>query len=180
MKQILSRLFFWISALSFLFDADPLYGMSKDQAIGRCRERLTAMVSKSDLLPDNHNKTCFFDASRRAEATLTKLQQSSTPAEIYELSSKCHGALRTMEWLISEYGKAEQEQLAQAPKVMPAQMVQATKDTIVAPIKKEQVNPTVKSVGQIKESKKHPHKKNVKLPAKKLGSHKGAKKAKAI
>lgn len=107
MNPLLKRLFFWLTIISLLLDVDYLHGLSKDQAIIRCRDRLTSLTSSSNILPNDHHRACFLDASKRVEEVIVKLQQTSTANEIYELSSKCHGALHAMEWLLSEYGNTK-------------------------------------------------------------------------
>lgn len=99
------KMFLALLTSTFLLSHMDVAAMSKEQAMQRCQERFEKLNPQSSNLPDNHNKASFFDASRHVEGLLQKLKASTNPSEIYEISSQCHSAMRTMEWFITTYAQ---------------------------------------------------------------------------
>jgi hypothetical protein len=103
---LLKRVFLTLlGALGTLFlDADPAYGLSKEEALKRCDARIAALEQQKDRFGDKI-AGAYTLTLEDLKKLVSKLRESQEPPEIMTLYTTCQDGLGAIEWILDRYGK---------------------------------------------------------------------------
>lgn len=111
------RVFFALLGVlgTLLLDADPAYGLSKEEAVKKCEARITALEQQayrcSDTIPENFYKSVLADL----KGLVDELKKSEEPPKIMSCYTTCQEGLTAMEWLLNRYGKQAKSEAKSEP-----------------------------------------------------------------
>ncbi len=116
---LFKRVFFTLLGVlgTLLLDADPAYGLSKEEAIKKCEGRITALEQQKNRC-DDKIAVVYMQVLEDLKGLLTDLKKSEEPPKIMSLYTTCQEGLTAMEWIVSRYGKSAKIETVTMPPVV--------------------------------------------------------------